>query len=318
MSTAARVGLLFPGQGSQFVGMGRDLSDGFAEARETFEEADEALGFSLSRVGWEGPESDLTLTMNAQPAILVHSVAAWRVLQRERPSITMAAGHSLGEFSAYVAAGALDFADAVRTVRLRGELMYRSGTERAGSMAAVLGLDDAVVEAACAEASQASGGSVVAANFNAPGQVVISGDVNALKVAEGMLKAAGAKRVLPLNVSGAFHSPLMESAEAGLQESLEAVSLRAPEFGVVSNVTAHPVEDAQTARQLLVQQLTSPVRWVASIQAMRAAGITEFVEVGPGNVLTGLLRRIDREASGRALGTRAELEAFLEPEKTGE
>jgi [acyl-carrier-protein] S-malonyltransferase len=311
VSDAQRIGLLFPGQGSQFVGMGRDLVEAYPEARDTFAEADEALGVPLSRLGWEGPESELTLTMNAQPAILVHSVAVWRVLQRRAPAATMAAGHSLGEFSAYVAAGALSFTDAVRAVRRRGELMYRSGTERPGAMAAVLGLDDAVVEAACAQASQQGQGTVVAANFNAPGQVVISGDDAAVHVADQLLRAAGARKVIRLNVSGAFHSPLMAVAEAGLQEALDTIELRDPAFPVVSNVTAHPVEGGSLARQLLVSQLTSPVRWVASVQTMRAAGITQFYEMGPGNVLTGLLRRIDREAAGRALGTGQEVGDFL-------
>jgi [acyl-carrier-protein] S-malonyltransferase len=309
--SGARVGLLFPGQGSQLVGMGRDLVDAYPEARQTFQEADEALGIPLSRLAWEGPEGDLTLTMNAQPAILVHSVAAWRVLQRRAPVATMAAGHSLGEFSAHVAAGTLSFPDAVRAVRRRGELMYGSGTERPGAMAAVIGLDDAVVEAACSEASQRGEGTAVAANFNAPGQVVISGDERAIHIADSLLRAAGAKRVIPLNVSGAFHSPLMRVAEEGLREQLEATEFREPAFPVVSNVTGHPVHDGATARQLLVEQLTSPVHWVASVQTMLAAGITDFLEIGPGNVLTGLLRRIERSATGRALGTEKELGDFL-------
>jgi [acyl-carrier-protein] S-malonyltransferase len=311
MSDRARIGLLFPGQGSQFVGMGRDLVERFPEAKATFEEADEALGTSLSRLCWEGPEDELTLTINAQPAILMHSVAVWRIIERQAPPVTLAAGHSLGEFSAYVAAGSLSFADAIRTVRRRGELMYRSGSERPGTMAAVLGLDDAVVDAVCSDASSRGEGVVIAANFNAPGQVVISGDVTAVRWAEAALKEAGAKRVLPLNVSGAFHSPLMEVAEVGLREQLDGVELRDPRIPVVSNVTAQPVSSAMDARRLLLEQLTSPVRWVASVEAMRAAGVEEFWELGPGNVLTGLLRRIDRAATGRALGTPGEIEDLL-------
>lgn len=314
MTDPIRLGILFPGQGSQFVGMGRDLVDAYPEARETFEEADQALGLSLSRLCWDGPEGDLTLTMNAQPSILVHSVAVWRVLQRRSLAPTMAAGHSLGEFSAYVAAGSIDFADAVRAVRRRGELMYGSGTERPGAMAAVIGLDDAVVEAACTEASQRGQGTAVAANFNAPGQVVISGDEAAVHIADSLLRAAGAKRVIPLNVSGAFHSPLMAVAEAGLREQLDGTEFRDPAFPIVSNVTGHPVERATAARQLLVEQLTSPVHWVASMRTMLAAGITDFVELGPGNVLTGLLRRIERSAAGRAVGTEKELGDFLAAE----
>jgi [acyl-carrier-protein] S-malonyltransferase len=291
--------------------MGRDLADGYPEARTAFEEADEALGSSLSKLCWDGPESELTLTINAQPAILVHSVAVWRIIEKRAPTVTLAAGHSLGEFSAYVAAGSLSFGDAVRTVRRRGELMYRSGTERPGTMAAVIGLDDAVVDAVCADSSARGDGVVIAANFNAPGQVVISGDLPAVRRAEGALKEAGAKRVLPLNVSGAFHSPLMSVAENGLREQLESVELKDPRFPVVSNVTAQPVRSAGDAKQLLVEQLTSAVRWVASVQAMRAAGVGEFWEIGPGSVLTGLLKRIDREATGRAFGTAQDISNLL-------
>ena len=311
MSAAQRIGLLFPGQGSQFVGMGRDLVEAFPEARDTFAEADEALGFSLSKICWEGPESELTLTSNAQPAIFVHSAAVWRVLQANAPSATLAAGHSLGEFSAYHAAGSLSFLDGLRTVRRRGELMNESGADRAGAMAAVLGLDDSVVEDVCAAASSRGEGTVVPANFNSPGQVVISGDVAAIHVAELLMKEAGARRVLPLKVSGAFHSPLMAVAEEGLAEQLDSVEVTAPRVPVVSNVTAHPVDDAATARQLLVAQLTSPVRWTSSVQTMRSAGIANFLEIGPGHVLTVLLRRIDHDAAGRTLGTADEVRTFL-------
>lgn len=307
-------GLLFPGQGSQFVGMGKDLADAFPEAKAAFEEADDALGTELSALCWEGPESELTLTINAQPAILVHSAAVWRVLERRMPAVTLSAGHSLGEFSAYHAAGTLAFADAVRTVRRRGELMFRSGTERPGTMAAVLGLDDAAAEQACSEASASGDGVVVPANYNAPGQIVVSGDVAAVGRLEEVARAAGAKRVIPLNVSGAFHSPLMEVAESGLREALQAVTLSAPAFPVVSNVTAAPVSEPDGARDLLVRQLTSPVRWVASARTMLDAGVTEFVEVGPGNVLAGLLRRVDRGARVRSLGTVADLESYLAEE----
>jgi [acyl-carrier-protein] S-malonyltransferase len=310
VSAAATTGLLFPGQGSQFVGMGKDLAERFPEARAAFEEADEALGVPLSRLCWEGPEEELTLTINAQPAILVHSVAVWRVLGERRPTVALAAGHSLGEFSAHVAAGTLSFADAVRTVRRRGELMYRSGTERPGTMAAVLGLDDAATEAVCRDASGAGEGVVVAANFNAPGQIVISGDVEAVRRAEELAKGAGAKRVLPLNVSGAFHSPLMEVARRGLEAQLDSVAMRDPDFPVVSNVTARPVGEAAEAKRLLVEQLTSPVRWVASLQAMLDGGCSRFLELGPGNVLAGLLKRVDRSVPSRSLGTAEDLESY--------
>lgn len=303
------VGLLFPGQGSQFVGMGRDLAESSAAARAVFEEADETLGFPLSRLCFEGPDEELTATVNAQPAILVHSIAAYRAVQERLGPVALAAGHSLGEFSAYVAAGSLSLADGVRTVRRRGELMYRSGQERPGAMAAVLGLDDDVVERICAEVST-DARTCVAANFNAPGQVVVSGDTEAVDRAIEVLRAAGARRAMRLNVSGAFHSPLMRVAEAGLREQLEAVAFTAPSFPVVANVTAQPVADVAIARELLVRQLTSPVRWTACMGAMLAAGVDRFIELGPGNVLSGLLRRIDREAASLAVGTAAQTAAM--------
>ncbi len=311
MTPGKGTGLLFPGQGSQFVGMGRDLAQRFPEARAAFEEADEALGFPLSRLCWEGPEEELTLTVNAQPAILAHSVAVWRVLGERCPAVAMAAGHSLGEFSAHVAAGTLSFTDAARTVRRRGELMLRSGNERPGTMAAVLGLDDAATDAVCREASGAGEGVVVAANFNAPGQIVVSGDVAAVRRAEEMARTAGAKRVLPLNVSGAFHSPLMQVARQGLEVQLQAVELRNPVFPVVSNVTARPVREAAEAKRLLVEQLTSPVRWVASLRTMLDGGCVGFLEMGPGSVLAGLLKRVDRSVPSRSLGTADELASYL-------
>ena len=305
----ALVALLFPGQGSQFVGMGRSLAASNPVASATYEEADDALGFALSRVAWEGPESELTLTHNAQPAILVHSIAVHRVLADRLTDVKFAAGHSLGEFSAYVAAGSLSLADALRTVRRRGELMLRAGQDRPGSMAALLGLADDAVDRVCAEAS-AEGGECVAANYNAPGQIVISGDTATLKRAIELAKAAGARRVLPLNVSGAFHSPLMTVATPGLAAQLDTVELRAPRFPIVSNVTAAPVSDVVVARRLLLEQLTAPVRWAASMQAMVKAGVRQFIELGPGNVLCGLLKRIERAAECSAIGEPEQIVAF--------
>lgn len=304
------VALLFPGQGSQFVGMGRDLAERFPVAREVFEEADDVLGFSLSKLAWEGPEDELTLTHNAQPAILTHSIAAHRALGEAIGEVAYAAGHSLGEFSAYVAAGSLSFADAVRTVRRRGELMFRGGEERPGTMAAVLGLDDDAVDAVCREASTDTE-VCVAANYNAPGQIVISGDVPAVERAMELAKEKGARRALRLNVSGAFHSPLMRVAEEGLAVQLESTDLAAPIYPVVSNVDASPVADAATARRLLVSQLTSPVRWTGCIRTMREAGVNRFLEIGPGSVLSGLLKRIDRQAESLTLGTADEVASFL-------
>jgi len=289
--------------------MGRDLAERFPVAREVFEEADDVLGFALSRLAWEGPEDELTLTHNAQPALLVHSIAVHRVIAERLPEVTLAAGHSLGEFSAYVAAGTISLADGVRTVRRRGELMLRSGQERPGTMAAILGLDDEKLEQVCLDASQ-DGGVAVAANFNSPGQIVISGDVPSVQRAMELAKSAGAKRALPLNVSGAFHSPLMEVAVPGLQAQLDQVELAAPKFPVISNVTAEPVTDPVDIRRLLLAQLTSPVRWTASMQRAVALGVKEFIELGSGSVLSGLLKRIDRGVSGKSIGTAADAEAF--------
>lgn len=300
---------LFPGQGSQHVGMGLELAEAYPAARQAFERADEALGFALSRTCWEGPEEELRRTENAQPAILVHGYAAWSVVEGALAGrVRFGAGHSLGEFTAYTAAGSLRFEDAVRLVRRRGELMAAS---RAGTMSAVVGLEAGVVEEICARVSGA-GGVVVAANYNSPQQIVISGEIGAVGRAGELAKEAGAKRVQPLPVSGAFHSPLMADAEAGLRGALEAVEFLNPEFPVVSNVTAEPVLDADTARHTLVRQLTAPVRWTEGVQRMVREGIDNFVELGPGKVLTGLLRRIDRSLAGAEIGKPEDVVRFSE------
>lgn len=305
----AVVALLFPGQGSQFVGMGRDLAETFPQARDTFEEADDALGFPLSRLCFEGPEDALTLTSNAQPAILTHSVAVQRVVGERLGEVAYTAGHSLGEFTAHVGAGSLGFADALRTVRCRGELMESSGRERPGTMAALLGLDDATAEEVCSRASQ-QGAVCVPANFNAPGQIVISGDVAAVERAMELAREAGARRALRLNVSGAFHSPLMKVAEAGLAAQLSAVAFVVPACPIISNVTGQPVSDPVEATRLLVRQLTSPVRWTTCVRTLLDAGVQRFIELGPGSVLTSLLKRIERTADARTLGTTPELESL--------
>ncbi|HEU4829957.1 MAG TPA: ACP S-malonyltransferase [Gemmatimonadales bacterium] len=303
--------LVFPGQGAQKVGMGKDLADRFPPARDTFAAIDDALGVHLSRIMWEGPESELTLTHNTQPAILAHSAAVLAVVRQALGEVVLAAGHSLGEYSAYIAAGSLSVADAARLVRRRGELMLEAGNARPGAMSAVLGLDTEAVAVCCAEASGADG-VAVAANLNAPDQTVISGDPDAVTAAGERCKAAGARRVLPLKVSGAFHSPLMAPAVPGLRDALDAVEFGEPAYPVVANATAAPVGTADEARALLVDQLTAPVRWVDCMRtAARLHPGARFIEMGPGSVLTGLLKRIEPGVTGTTLGTADEIEHFV-------
>jgi len=303
--------LLCPGQGAQRVGMGKDLAERFPRARETFEAIDEALGVPLSRLMWEGPNDELTRTHNAQPAILAHSVAVHAVVADRLTAVAVAAGHSLGEYSAYVMAGALTAAEGARLVRRRGELMAEAGAARPGSMAAVLGLDSAAVEAACADAS-IDQEVAVAANLNAPDQTVISGDPPAVERASAACKDRGAKRVLPLKVSGAFHSPLMAPAVSGLREALGAVSFQDPRFPVIANADAGPVRDAGRATEMLERQLTAPVRWVETMSAAaRLAPDATYLELGPGSVLTGLAKRILPAPETVSLGTAEDVERFL-------
>ncbi|MGW8281943.1 MAG: ACP S-malonyltransferase [Gemmatimonadota bacterium] len=307
-----RLAVMMPGQGSQYVGMGLDLAMADARAMELFERADRVLGVPLSRICWEGPVEELTRTENAQPAILLHSIIAWTLLPDEvRSAATVGAGHSLGEFTAYVAAGSLELDDALRLVRRRGELMAESGDVRAGTMAAVIGLDPGSVEAVCEEIS-APGCEVVPANFNAPGQIVISGDVSAVESAMVAVLEAGARKVVPLNVSGAFHSPLMETARSGLAAKIDGVNLADPRFPIVANASADEVRTAHAARARLVEQLTAPVRWVESIQTIAATAPDLWIEVGPGRVLSGLLKRIVPGQSSAAAGSPEELEQMVE------
>jgi len=303
--------VMCPGQGAQKVGMGRDLADRFDSARDTFAAIDEALGVPLSRIMWEGPEEELTRTHNAQPAILAHSAAVLAAVSEAFGDPALGAGHSLGEYSALVAAGSLSATDAARLVRRRGELMHEAGMKRPGTMAAVLGLATEVVDAACRDVSTA-GEVAVPANLNAPEQTVISGDPAAVARAGEECKARGAKRVVPLKVSGAFHSPLMEPAIPGLRAALARAAFGDLNFPVIANATAEPVERPDGAIRQLVDQLTAPVRWVESMRkaAELAPGAT-FVEVGPGNVLSGLLKRIVPEAMTVTLGTADEVERFL-------
>lgn len=306
---------LFPGQGSQYVGMGRPLFDESPSARALFEEADAVLGFALSRVAFEGPEETLLETRNTQPAILVHSVAALTVLREAGFVPTAAAGHSLGEYSAYVAAGSLRFADAVRLVRRRGELMYRAGVERPGAMAAVLGLEMSVLEEVCREASGA--GIVVPANLNSPGQVVLSGEVSGVEKAMEVASARGAKKAVRLPVSGAFHSPLMESAAEGLREELARVDIRDAAIPVIANQSARPVTAAEDIRLSLERQLLSAVRWEESMRYLLRESGSRFLEIGPGRVLKGLARNIDRAARVDSVEDPAGVRALLAGEEEG-
>ena len=285
------------------------MAGAYPEAARVFEEADEVLGFSISQLAWEGPEEDLVLTKNAQPAMLVHSTAVYRVIQSRLGDVGLAAGHSLGEFSAHVAAGTLDFATAVRTVRMRGELMYAAGLERPGTMAAVIGLDDGAVVSVC-ERAQDEAGVCVPANFNAKGQVVISGDLAGVERAMTLAMEGGAKRVVRLSVSGAFHSPLMAPAATEFEDWLAPLSFHDPVFPVIANVTAEPVSTGDAARALLVRQLTTPVQWAASVLHMADSGVARFLEIGPGSVLRGLNRRIVRHIPCTSLGEQEDLDVW--------
>ncbi len=283
-----KTAFIFPGQGSQYVGMGKDLVEKYPVAKELFQQADDLLDFSLSTICFNGPEEELKQTTNTQPAIFLHSIALARILGLR--DITMVAGHSLGEYSALVYAGSISFEDGLKTVRLRGELMQKAGELQQGTMAAVVGLDPSTVEAVCTEAS--TEGIVQCANFNSPGQIVISGSVPGVRKGMELAKARGAKLVKELVVSGAFHSPLMEYAVDGLSEALLSLPISAANIPVYANVTARAITGAEEIRQLLKEQLTKPVRWEESVQSMVADGATRFVEVGPGKVLQGLVKRI--------------------------
>jgi len=287
-----RLAFVFPGQGSQSVGMGKDLSAEFAPARETFAEADETLGFSLSRLCFEGPDAELKLTENTQPAILAASIAALRVIEAEtalRPDFV--AGHSLGEYSALVAVGALEFRDALKIVRARGRLMQQAVPAGEGAMAVVLGLEMSAVETLCAEAAR---GEVVApANFNGGGQVVIAGAKRAVERAAALARERGAKRVLDLPVSAPFHCRLMQPAAEGLERALGEVAIRPFRIGVVTNAEAEVNLSAERVKPLLIEQAVRPVRWEESVKKLAASGCARILEVGPGKVLRGLIKRIE-------------------------
>ena len=302
------IAFIFPGQGSQRVGMGQAFAAADPIVRDTFAEADAALGAPLSRLCFEGPESELTLTENTQPAILTVSVAIARVLEARGWRPDFYAGHSLGEYSAHVAAGTFAFADAVRTVRNRGRYMQEAVPVGAGAMAAILGLDGDAVAAACAEA--ANGDVVSPANLNAPGQVVIAGTTAAVQRAGAAARAAGAKRVIPLAVSAPFHCALMKPAEDRLAPELRALAVHAPRRPVVANIDAEPKTDGAAAVEALVRQVSGAVRWEAVVRRLASEGVRTYVEVGPGTVLAGLVKKIDREARVASLEDPAGLDAL--------
>ena len=302
------IALVFPGQGSQKVGMGRALADAFPVARATFEEADDALGEPLSQLIWHGPEEALMLTENTQPAILTASIAAFRVLEAEglTSGAAFTAGHSLGEYSAHVAACTLSFADAVRIVRRRGQYMQRAVPAGTGAMAAILGLEPEKVSQACLDA--ANGEVVSPANINGGGQIVIAGARGAVERATVRARELGARKVVPLPVSAPFHCALMKPAEDRLAPELRSLQLRDPRVPVVANVDALPKRDAASAIEALVRQVTAPVRWEESVQRLASDGVTAYVEVGPGTVLSGLIRKIQRQAKVAAFGAPDELD----------
>ena len=305
--------LLFPGQGSQKPGMGKDLAESFPVARAVFGEVDAALGADLSRLCFEGPADELTLTRNAQPALFAHGAAVWALTKDNlRPHVRAAAGHSLGEFTAYHAADAISLPGAAQLVRRRGELMYETGTSRPGTMAAILGTLTTTIEDICHRASK-DAGEVVPANFNTDEQIVISGETSGVERAMELAKEAGAKRAIRLPVSGAFHSPLMQPAVVGLTNAIATSAFTDPVCPVYSNVTAEPATTAVEAKELLLRQLTSPVRWSTEVRNMAAQFPDAlFVEMGPGNVLTGLMGRLVKGARTFACGTAGEVDKLLQ------
>ena len=306
----AEIAFLFPGQGSQTVGMGKDLGERFPVARKTFDEADEALGKKLSQLCFEGPEDQLRLTENTQPAILTVSVAAWRVLDGKGIKPGFVAGHSLGEYSAHVAAGTISFADAVRTVRNRGKYMQEAVPVGTGAMAAILGMNLDAVGAVCGDAAQ--GQVCEPANINSPDQIVISGHAAAIERAVKLAQERGAKRAILLPVSAPFHCSLMKPAQERLAVDLQKLNFSAPKIPVISNVFAKPVEDAESSREALVRQVTGSVNWSDSMKLLITRGVQTFIEVGPGKVACGLMRQIDRSKKCVNVEDEASLQKTME------
>ena len=306
---------IFPGQGSQAVGMGKALANAFAPAREVFQEVDDALSQKLSKLMWEGPESDLVLTENAQPAIMVASIAVIRVLQKEgaldlAKHARLVAGHSLGEYTALCAAGAFTLADTARLLKARGQAMQAAVPVGEGGMSALLGAEIDQAEDLARECAAATGGVCVVANDNAPGQVVISGSKVAIDKAPEIAKAKGIKRAMALNVSAPFHSPMMQPAAEKMRDVLAAITIRPPAVPVVANVTAAEVSEPDTIRRLLVEQVTARVRWRESVLAFRDLGVTTTIEAGGNKVLTGMVKRIDKDLANITLDSAADIEAF--------
>lgn len=305
----SKTALFFPGQASQYVGMGRDLYDASAKVQRLYQLASDEIGVNIAKLSFEGPAEELKRTRFTQPAILLHSLAVLIHLEESMPHFDFACGHSLGEYGALAATGALTFEDAVKAVVKRADLMEQACQDRPGTMAAVMGLDESQIEEICKQA--ASRGVVVLANYNSKGQIAISGAIAAVEEATVLAKAAGAKRAIILEVGGAFHSPLMEPARHGLEEHLENINIVAPTQTVVANVTAEPVTDSETIKQLLVQQVTSPVKWSQTMSYLVANGVERIIEIGPGRVLTGLARRDMKPTVSTSLDKLTDIESIM-------
>lgn len=290
MTEAAKVAYVFPGQGAQAVGMGLDLHDSFDSAQAVFKQADEVLGFPLSRLCFEGPEDELRQTINAQPAILTVSYACWQASGDDLPAAAFVAGHSLGEYTALAVAGVLDFNTTVYLARERGRLMHEAGTIRPGAMTAIIGLDEAALAEVCRQTD------TQIANINCPGQLVISGAEENVPRAADLAKARGASRTIPLAVSGAFHSPLMQPAVDGMSEIIAKLDFKEPAIPIIGNTTARPLTTAEQVKSELINQLCNCVQWQRSVEFMVDGGVSNFIEIGPGKVLSGLIKRINRDA----------------------